>query len=130
MKLFVAHLNDSVTEHDLKELFSRVGSVESVVIPLKESGVRRGFAFVEMLRDDQGANAIRDFNGHHYFGRCIHVEQARERDDAHIPQPFYNSIWKTMQTYYAASVNPRVTHGENSGFESGCPIKRCKNRRG
>src|SRR5437870_12474476 len=48
VRLFVGNLPYSVTAAELKEFFSSVGSVSSVILPIeRESGKPRGFAFVE-----------------------------------------------------------------------------------
>lgn len=46
-KVFVGGIKDNVEEPELKEYFSSFGSIESVeVITDKETGKKRGFAFV------------------------------------------------------------------------------------
>jgi RNA recognition motif-containing protein len=48
-KLYVGNLAYSVTDQDLRNLFSQSGAVESVaIISDRESGQSKGFGFVEM----------------------------------------------------------------------------------
>ena len=55
-KLFVGNLPYSVTSERLQEAFSQFGTVtSSKVIVDRETGRSRGFAFLEMETDDQGA---------------------------------------------------------------------------
>jgi SAM-dependent methyltransferase len=64
MQLYVGRLSDDTNEVDIKELFSRVCPVQSVrVIRDIESGKSRGFAIVEILSQDNGEDAIRQFHG-------------------------------------------------------------------
>ena len=60
-KLFVGNLPYSVTSERLSEAFSQFGTVtSSKVIVDRETGRSRGFAFLEMETDDQGAAAMID----------------------------------------------------------------------
>jgi RNA recognition motif-containing protein len=78
-KLYVGNLPFSTTEAELRDLFGRHGSVESVkVITDRETGRSRGFAFVEM--DANGAGeAIRALDGTDMGGRSLRVNEAQER---------------------------------------------------
>ena len=78
-KLYVGNLPFSATEDEVRELFSRHGSVNSVaLINDRETGRPRGFGFVEM--DDQGANsAISALDGKDFGGRSLRVSEAQDR---------------------------------------------------
>ena len=79
-KLYIGHLPFSSTEEDLKDLFSRHGTVESVnVITDRETGRPRGFAFVEMEEESAAQDAIRALDGSDLGGRNIRVNEAQER---------------------------------------------------
>src|SRR5213078_3852500 len=79
-KLFVGNLPYSVTSERLQEAFSQFGTVtSSKVIVDRESGRSRGFAFLEMETDDQGAAAMQAMNGSLLDGRSIAVREAVER---------------------------------------------------
>ena len=79
-KLFVGNLPYSVTSERLSEAFSQFGTVtSSKVIVDRESGRSRGFAFLEMETDDQGAAAMQAMNGALLDGRSIAVREAVER---------------------------------------------------
>jgi RNA recognition motif-containing protein len=79
-KLYVGNLPFNTTESELRDLFGRHGSVESVkVITDRETGRSRGFAFVEM--DATGASdAIRSLDGTDMGGRTLRVNEAQERE--------------------------------------------------
>jgi RNA recognition motif-containing protein len=78
-KLYVGNLPYSATEDELRELFEKHGSVESVnLIVDRDTGRSRGFAFVEM--DSSGADAaINALNGQDLGGRSLRIDEARER---------------------------------------------------
>ena len=80
-KLFVGNLPYSVTSERLQEAFSQFGTVSSSkVIVDRETGRSRGFAFLEMETDDQGAAAMQAMNGALLDGRSIAVREAVERE--------------------------------------------------
>jgi RNA recognition motif-containing protein len=79
-KLYVGNLPFSSTEDDLRQLFERHGSVDSVaVITDRETGRPRGFAFVEMSEASAASDAIRALDGSDFGGRDIRVNEAQER---------------------------------------------------
>src|SRR5258707_8680975 len=79
-KLFVGNLPYSVTSERLQEAFAQFGTVSSSkVIVDRETGRSRGFAFLEMETDDQGAAAMQAMNGALLDGRSIAVREAVER---------------------------------------------------
>ena len=81
MKLYVGNLPFSATEAEIRELFSKHGTVEEInLITDRDTGRPRGFGFVEM--DDEGANAaINALNGTDMGGRSLTVNQARAREN-------------------------------------------------
>ncbi len=78
-RLYVGNLPYTSTEDELRELFSRHGTVESVNLIIdRDTGRSRGFAFVEM--DPSGADAaISALNGQDLGGRSLRIDEARER---------------------------------------------------
>jgi RNA recognition motif-containing protein len=81
VRLFVGNLPYDVTEPDLKEFFASVGQVSTVIIPVdRETGKRRGFAFVEFSDQAQAEEATRRFNNQPFRGRNITINEARARE--------------------------------------------------
>jgi RNA recognition motif-containing protein len=79
-KLYVGNIAFSSTEADLRDLFGRHGTVESVaVITDRETGRSRGFAFVEMEEAGAAQDAIRALDGTELGGRTIKVNEAQDR---------------------------------------------------
>ena len=80
-KLYVGNLAYSVTNEDLKDLFSQSGTVESVaVISDKFSGQSKGFGFVEMADAGEADAAIKSLDGTEFKGRNIKVNEAKPRE--------------------------------------------------
>src|SRR5215471_7630395 len=80
-KLYVGNLSFQTTEQDISDLFSQVGTVESVsLITDRDTGRSKGFAFVEMSQSDAD-NAINRFNGQDLNGRNLTVNEARPREE-------------------------------------------------
>ncbi len=72
----------SVTEEELRNMFTQHGEVTSVsVISDKQTGRSRGFGFVEMANDDQAQAAIAALNGKDISGRTIVVNEAKPREE-------------------------------------------------
>jgi RNA recognition motif-containing protein len=74
-KIYIGNLSFSTTEEDLKRAFERCGSVDSVhIVTSRETGSRRGFAFVEMEDASAAGDAIRALDGTDLGGRNIRVK--------------------------------------------------------
>jgi len=81
-KLYVGNLPYSSTEDELKEMFGKVGTVESVSIIMdKFSGKSKGFGFVEMASEDEASKAISELSGQEIGGRKIVVSEARTQGE-------------------------------------------------
>lgn len=86
-KLYVGNLPFTTTEDDLRGIFERHGSVDSVaVITDRETGRPRGFAFVEFDSEESAEKAIEMFNEHELGGRALRVNMAEERQRK--PRPY------------------------------------------
>ena len=79
-RLYVGNIPYSSGEDDLRDLFGKIGQVESISIPTDmATGRPRGFAFVEMSTDDEAARAITELNQADFQGRRLTVNEARPR---------------------------------------------------
>lgn len=81
MTIYVGNLSFQATEDDLREVFAEYGTVSRVSLPTdRETGRKRGFAFVEMAEDAQEDAAIADLDGAEWLGREIRVNKAKPRE--------------------------------------------------
>ena len=77
-KLYVGSLPYSVNDESLSQLFSTYGTVESAkVITDRETGLSKGFGFVEMASEQEATEAINNLNGTGFEGRTLTVSKAR-----------------------------------------------------
>ncbi len=83
MRIFVGNLSFDVTEDELKGLFTPYGEVTSVSIPMdRDSSRPKGFAFVDMPKDDEARAAIKALSGKTHKERALTVNEARPRSEA------------------------------------------------
>lgn len=76
-KLYVGNLSAGVDEGMLTDWFSAHGTVESAkIITDRETGVSRGYGFVEMGSDEEAKAAIEALNGSEQGGSAIKVSEA------------------------------------------------------
>ena len=81
-KLFVGGISWNLTEEELKEAFSKVGTVEEVkIITDRVSGRSKGFGFVTMATAEDAAKAVEEMNGVELDGRAITVNEARPQKE-------------------------------------------------
>ena len=81
-RLYVGNLPYSATEDQLTELFGQAGKVDNVrVMRDMATGRARGFAFVEMVNDEDAAKAISQFHEHQMDGRALVVNEARPKPE-------------------------------------------------
>jgi RNA recognition motif-containing protein len=87
-KVFVGNLNFNTTKEEVQALFSQVGELRDVFLPIdRESGRKRGFAFVEFTSDEDAQKAIEKFNGYELSGRPLRVNAAEDRPRSSGPRP-------------------------------------------
>ncbi len=81
MTIYIGNLSFKAEQEDLFDLFSQYGEVKNCSLPLdRESGRKRGFAFVEMTNDADEQKAIDDLQNVEWMGRMIRVNKATPRE--------------------------------------------------
>jgi RNA recognition motif-containing protein len=76
----VGNLSFDAEVEDLQQLFAEYGSVRKCTLPLdRETGRKRGFAFVEMAEATEETKAIDDLQDVEWMGRMIRVNKAEPR---------------------------------------------------
>ena len=82
MNIFVANIERKVSDEKLLELFQEHGEVSSLkLIKDRDTGVSKGYAFVEMPNDDEAQKAIDALNEYELEGRALAVNEARPKTE-------------------------------------------------
>lgn len=77
MKLLVRNLTRNTSEAALKELFVAYGTVQSCTLVLdKDTGISKGFGFVEMPKPGEAKSAMKSLNGSDVAGSKIRVKKS------------------------------------------------------
>jgi len=80
MNIYVGQLPYTMTEDELREMFSEYGEIASLnLIMDRYSGQSKGFGFIDMPNNSEADKAIKALNKSMLNGREIKVNQAEER---------------------------------------------------
>lgn len=80
MNIYIGNLPYSVTDEELRTVFSEFGQVESAKIIMdRYSGRSKGFGFVEMADTTEAQNAIKSLDNSNLKGRNLRVNEAKPR---------------------------------------------------
>ena len=77
MKLIVLNLPRNFDEQSLALLFKKIGDIKSCTLVIdKDTGISKGFGFVEMALDHDGESAITELHGSKLGNNRIRVKQS------------------------------------------------------
>jgi len=77
MKLLVRNLTRNTSEAELRTLFEAYGTIQSCTLVLdKDTGISKGFGFIEMPKPGEAKSAIKNLNGTDVSGSKIRVKKA------------------------------------------------------
>jgi len=80
--IYVGNLSFQATEEDLWEVFAEYGEISRISLPTdRETGRKRGFAFIEMKEDSVEESVIAELDGAEWMGRELRVNKAKPRDN-------------------------------------------------
>ena len=83
MSIFVGNLPFRAEQEDVVELFAQFGEVVNCALPLeRDTGRKRGFAFVEMADEATEEAAIEGLQGAELMGRPLRINKAEPRGSA------------------------------------------------
>ncbi|MGI0492354.1 RNA recognition motif domain-containing protein [Alkalinema pantanalense CENA528] len=81
MTIYVGNLSFQATEEDIKEVFAEYGTVSRISLPMdRETGRKRGFAFVDLSSDAEEDSAIDALDGAEWLGRELKVNKAKPKE--------------------------------------------------
>jgi len=80
--IYIGNLSFQASEDDIKDVFAEYGEVTRISLPIdRETGRKRGFAFVDMADEANEDKAISELDGAEWLGRELRVNKARPRTD-------------------------------------------------
>ena len=80
MTIFIGNLSWDAEREDLIHLFGEYGEVSKCSMPLdRETGRKRGFAFVDLADEQAETAAINDLQNVEWMGRAFTVRKAEPR---------------------------------------------------
>jgi len=83
VSIFVGNLPFRAEQEDVSELFAQFGEVTNCALPLeRDTGRKRGFAFIEMGDEATEAAAIEGLQGAELMGRPLRINKAEPRGSA------------------------------------------------
>ena len=83
MSIFVGNLPFRAEQEDVIELFAQFGEVTNCALPLeRDTGRKRGFAFIEMADESIEEAAIEGLQGAELMGRPLRINKAEPRGSA------------------------------------------------
>ena len=93
MSIYVGNLDYGIEREDLSEVFNDYGNVKRIYMPTdRETGRKRGFAFVEMESQVNEDKAIEILDQALWMGREIKVNKARPRKNRESVRKFSHWI--------------------------------------
>lgn len=82
MRIYIGNLNYRLRTEELKAAFEPYGEVVGAkIVRDKETNRSKGFGFIEMANDADGAKAIEALNGTDLSGRNMIVSEAKPREN-------------------------------------------------
>ncbi len=82
MTIYIGNLSFQATEEDIRDVFVEYGEVARITLPVdRETGKRRGFAFINMVKDEEEDLAIAELDGAEWLGRELRVNKAKPKGD-------------------------------------------------
>ena len=83
MSIFVGNLPFRAEREDVLQLFTPFGEVTNCSLPLeRETGRKRGFAFIEMADEALESTAIESLQGTEMMGRPLRINKAEPRGNS------------------------------------------------
>ncbi len=90
MNIYIGQLPYTVTEDEIKQLFSEFGEIESLnLVKDRFSGQSKGFGFIDMPNNSEADKAIKALNKTMLNGREIKVNQVEQRKKRDKRRPRY-----------------------------------------
>ncbi|KRY04402.1 Polyadenylate-binding protein 8, partial [Trichinella patagoniensis] len=99
--VFVKNLSESVTEEELRKIFSEYGRTTSVVVMKEPDGKSKCFGFVNFENPDDAALAVQELNGKKFDDKEWFVGRAQKKSEREqeLKERFEQSLKETAGKY-------------------------------
>ena len=115
MSIFVGNLPFRAEREDVLELFSPYGEVTNCSLPLeRDTGRKRGFAFVEMADEATESSAIESLQGSEMMGRPLRINKAEPRTNSPRRNNNFNSRGSNSSGGYGSNNSGGYGYGSNN----------------
>ncbi|XWS12016.1 hypothetical protein CRYUN_Cryun37aG0054100 [Craigia yunnanensis] len=101
--LYVKHLNLSIDDKKLQQLFGHFGQITSARVMRHESGMSKGFGFVCFSSPEEAMTALHGLNGTFFEGRNLYVAVAQRKEDHSTVLQNYHVQNIPVQSSYQSS---------------------------
>ena len=115
MSIFVGNLPFRAEREDVLQLFTPYGEVTNCSLPLeRDTGRKRGFAFIEMADESLETSAIEALQGSELMGRPLRINKAEPRNNSPRRNNFNGNPRSSNNSGYSNSNN--YGSGGSSGY--------------
>ncbi|MFA7361291.1 MAG: RNA-binding protein [Candidatus Kapaibacterium sp.] len=119
MKIYVGNISRESSEEEVKELFTKYGTVENFkLIRDVSTGMIKGYGFVDMINEDEGQKAIDELNGSDFKDRPLTVSLANPNAADKKKKPFTKGKSGGFQPKSPGGFNKGGGY-KSGGFKSG-----------
>ncbi|XP_002510185.2 polyadenylate-binding protein 2 [Ricinus communis] len=106
VNLYIKNLDDSISDENLKELFSDFGMITSCKVMRDPSGISRGSGFVAFSTPEEASRALAEMNGKMVVSKPLYVALAQRKEERRARLQAQFSQMRPVAM--APSVGPRM----------------------
>lgn len=110
-EIHINNLDRSATESDLREVFSKYGSITRVNMPQSLAGKNKGFAFVDFATKDEAEKAVAEMHSTKFRSQILEVALSRESK--------FKPMAKTVEPGNARASPARDAEGDEAMQDGG-----------
>ncbi|POO01840.1 Splicing factor-like protein [Trema orientale] len=79
--IYLKNIDDDVTDEELREHFSKCGTITSAKIMRDDKGISKGFGFICFSTPEEACNAVNTFHGFMFHRKPLYVAIAQRKED-------------------------------------------------
>ncbi|PVH99675.1 splicing factor, CC1-like protein [Periconia macrospinosa] len=120
-RLFIGNIHFSVTEEDLKEIFSPFGAIEQITLQRDDKIATRskGYGFVQFVDPKDAKEALRDMNQFELAGRPIRVGLGNDKFTAESTKHLLDNFPAQVAKYQGSAFSGAGGRGAYAGGSGG-----------